>query len=384
MPKLGDTIARLRREKARAAPDASAGPQMLETTAFGPNPGALRMLSYAPEGLEPGAPLVIVLHGCTQRAQAYARNAGWLTLAERCGFAVLAPEQTEANNPNRCFNWFEPQDAARGRGEAASIRTMAAHVIDAHRLDPQRVFVTGLSAGGAMTSVMLAAYPEVFAGGAIVAGLPFGIADNVQTAFGAMRGGRARSAAELGDLIRRAAPAAARVPRVSVWHGDADHTVNASNATEVAKQWAAAHRHAGQPDRVETLQGRTRLTWRSPETGEVLVESNIVHGLAHGTPLATLGAEGLGAAAPFMLEAGVSSTLEIARFWGIAPPAEILAPGPASETRVLEGEVLGPEIPVDSAAASLGAQVMTSVEGRVSPDVAAVISKALKSAGLLT
>ncbi|HEX2559020.1 PHB depolymerase family esterase [Phenylobacterium sp.] len=383
MPKLGETIARLRRAKTDPAADTSAGLQMQESTAFGPNPGALRMLSYVPEGLEPGAPLVIVLHGCTQRAQAYASNAGWLTLAERCGFAVLAPEQSDANNPNRCFNWFEPQDAARGRGEAASIRAMAAHAVETHGLDPQRVFVTGLSAGGAMTSVMLAAYPEAFAGGAIVAGLPFGIADNVQTAFGAMRGGRARSAAELGDLVRSAAPAAARIPRVTVWHGDADHTVNASNATEVAKQWVAAHGHGGEPDGVEKLQGRTRVTWRSPDTGEVLVESNIVPGRAHGAPLATLGAEGLGAAAPFMLEAGVSSTLEIARFWGIAPPAEALATAPATDTRVLEGEVLGPEIPADASVASLGAQVMTSVEGRVSPDVAAVISRALKSAGLM-
>lgn len=356
---------------------------MRETTAFGANPGALRMLAFVPEGLEPGAPLVIVLHGCTQGASAYASNAGWLTLAERCGFAVLAPEQTQANNPNRCFNWFEPDDATRGRGEAASIRAMAAHALERHRLDPHRVFVTGLSAGGAMASVMLAAYPEVFAGGAIVAGLPFGVADNMQTAFGAMRGGRTRNAAELGDLVRRAAPAAARIPRVSVWHGDADHTVNASNATEVTKQWVAAHGHAAQPDALETLEGRTRVRWRSPDGGEVLVESNIVHGLAHGTPLATLGDEGLGAVAPFMLEAGVSSTLEIARFWGIAPPAETVSARRGRESVVLEGEVLEPEAPDDRPAPSLGEQVMTSVSGRVSPDVGAVIAKALKSAGLM-
>jgi poly(hydroxyalkanoate) depolymerase family esterase len=381
MPKLGETIARLRgARETRPAPAASSDSQMVETADFGPNPGALRMLTFVPEGLQPGAPLVVVLHGCTQAAHAHARDGGWLTLAERCGFAVLAPEQTQANNPNRCFNWFEPEDAARGRGEAASIRAMAAHAVKTHQLDPERVFVTGLSAGGAMASVMLAAYPEVFAGGAIVAGLPFGVADNVQTAFGAMRGGRARSAAELGDLVRRAAPAAARMPRVAIWHGDADHTVNASNAAEVAKQWVAAHGHTGQPDALETLQGRTRLRWRSAATGEVLVESNIVHGLAHGTPLATHGDETLGAVAPFMLEAGVSSTLEIARFWGIAPPAEAVA---TPQSVVLEGEVLGPEPSIDRAPASLGEQVMTSVSGRVSPDVGAVIAQALKSAGLM-
>src|SRR5687768_1385135 len=106
MAGLEATIAQLARMRQLA--EADDGGRLAETAEFGPNPGALRMLSYAPVGLAPGAPLVVVLHGCTQRAAAHAASAGWLTLADRYGFAVVAPEQTTANNFNRCFNWYEP------------------------------------------------------------------------------------------------------------------------------------------------------------------------------------------------------------------------------------------------------------------------------------
>jgi poly(hydroxyalkanoate) depolymerase family esterase len=346
------------------------------------------MLSYTPEGLEPGAPLVVVLHGCTQRAEAHAEAGGWLTLADRHGFAVLAPEQTPANNPNRCFNWYETEDAGRGRGEAASVRAMVAHAVREHGLDAGRVFVTGLSAGGAMTSVMLAAYPDVFAAGAIVAGLPFGVADNLQAALGAMYAGRAWSAADLGDLVRGAAPAGGRVPRVSIWHGDADATVRPHNAVEIAKQWTSAHGLRAEPDEMQTLPGRTRALWRSPG-GEVLVESNLIQGLGHGTPLQTSGPDGVGTAAPYMLEAGVSSSLEIARFWGIAPAGEATRAADAStQSKPQPKRRPEPEQPRASSpplpdGAAIGEQVMATVSRHVPPGVQDVISKALKTAGLL-
>jgi len=128
MARLGETIAaitRLSKATKRTSVHHPAG-RLTEKLGFGPNPGDLRMLYHAPTGLEPGAPLVVVLHGCTQTAEGYADGAGWLTLADRYGFAVLAPEQQAANNPNLCFNWFEPGDTRRGAGEAASIRQMVA------------------------------------------------------------------------------------------------------------------------------------------------------------------------------------------------------------------------------------------------------------------
>src|SRR5688500_5048007 len=122
--------------------------RLREVPDFGSNPGKLRMLTYVPPGLAPASPLVVVLHGCTQTAACYDHGAGWSTLADRYGFALVFPEQQQANNPRLCFNWFQPGDIARERGEASSIRQMVEHMTREHDSDRQRVFVNGLSAGG--------------------------------------------------------------------------------------------------------------------------------------------------------------------------------------------------------------------------------------------
>jgi poly(hydroxyalkanoate) depolymerase family esterase len=376
MPGLGETVEKLSHLKRKLLADAEGAAvgegRMRSVRGFGFNPGALSMLTYVPEHLPPGAPLVVVLHGCTQRAEAHAAAAGWLTLADRLGFVVLAPEQAPANNANRCFNWFEPEDARRGGGEAASINAMVAHSIKQHGLDPSRVFVTGLSAGGAMAAVMLATYPEVFAAGAVIAGLPYGAATNMHEAMALMHGPQDLTAGRLGALVRAAAPEAGRLPRISIWHGDVDWTVNHRNAADAARQWAEAHGLPAQPDEVQALRGRVRSIWRAPG-GEPVIESNLVRGLGHGVPLAAGGEDGLGAPGPYMLEAGISSSLEIARFWGLAPPA------PAEEA-----------IPLDAAAADapaatpgIAGTVMSALNGHVSSEVEATIARALKMAGLM-
>jgi poly(hydroxyalkanoate) depolymerase family esterase len=390
-------IARLRRLRKPEGPAARARssrkPRMVETTDFGANPGGLRMLSYRPP-IQDRAPLVVVLHGCTQHAEAFAADGGWLALAERCGFALLAPEQTAANNLNRCFNWFQPEDTTRDHGEAASIAEMIARMLQDGRLDAERVFITGLSAGGAMTAVMLAAYPELFAGGAIVAGLPYGLAHNVQDGLRLMRQADGRGSRELGALVRRAAPKPPRQPRLSIWQGDADHVVNAVNASQIASQWASAYGLAHAPDERQDLPGRKRALWRSPETCEVLIETNLVHGLGHGVPLATREDGGVGAAAPYMPDVGVSSTREIAAFWGIKEPLRPQQPKASPPAPAAAGTRRKPKAapararrtPPNNEPAPgprLGDQVMGSVSKFVSADVQAVIAKALRSAGLM-
>jgi len=165
---LGTPLPRSRLGAALAFADNAAPSKLVEHVDFGENPGALRMFAYVPPSLPQKAPLVVILHGCGQSAADYARGAGWITLADELGFAVLAPEQVRANNMNVCFNWFQPGDTARGQGEAASIRQMVERITSDHRLDHARIFITGLSAGGAITAALLAAYPEIFAGGASV------------------------------------------------------------------------------------------------------------------------------------------------------------------------------------------------------------------------
>jgi poly(hydroxyalkanoate) depolymerase family esterase len=376
MPGIREAIAGLLRMDAaiKRPSDRADDAGLSEVRGFGFNPGGLRMLAHVPQGLAPNAPLVVVLHGCAQRAGSHARAAGWIALADRLGFAVLAPEQASENNPSRCFNWFEPGDIARNSGEAASIHAMIRHLTRAHALDPARVFVTGLSAGGAMTAVLLAAYPETFAAGAVVAGLPFGVAGNVKEAFAAMRGGVRLSSQELGALVARAAPAPQRRPRLAIWHGQADATVACSNARALARQWAAFHGLSEEADEVQVRHGWTRSVWRSRD-GEALIEMNLLAGLGHGVPVAAGGDDPIGEVAPFMLEAGVSSSLEIARFWGLAPPETSPQADAWTDTRPTGEQP-------QSSVRGIGESVMASVSPHVSEEVRQVIAKALASAGL--
>lgn len=314
--------------------------RLVEVTGFGSDPGHLRMLTHVPPGLPPSAPLVVVLHGCSQTASEYDRGSGWSELAARHGFALLFPEQRRTNNPGLCFNWFEPGDTTRGQGEALSIRQMVGHMIAAHGIDGRRVFVTGLSAGGAMASALLATYPELFAGGAIIAGLPFGAADNAQEAFDAMFHGRARPAREWGDLVRAASPHRGPWPRVSVWHGGADATVHPDNAGEVLRQWADVHGLPSRPDIEDRIDGYPHRAWRGPKGGEeggIVLEAYSIPGMGHGTPIGHgpfAGADPCcGTAGRFMLDAGISSTWRIAESWGLtARPAAARRPSPVPAT----------------------------------------------------
>jgi poly(hydroxyalkanoate) depolymerase family esterase len=290
---------------------------LTEVCEFGSNPGALRMFTYVPVPARPKSALAVVLHGCAQTAASYDLGAGWSTLADRYGFALLLPQQQVSNNPNAGFNWFLPGDIERGKGEALSIYQMIETMIIAHGIDRTRVFVTGLSAGGAMTSVMLATYPELFAGGAVIAGLPFGTAANVNEAFESMFRVRARSACEWGDLVRAASRHRGPWPQISVWHGSADTVVKRENADQIVKQWLDVHGLDHEPTLVETVDGYPRQAWRN-RTGDDVIESYTIPGMAHGAPLATGGSdEHCGIPGAFLLDVGISSSYHIAKFWGL-------------------------------------------------------------------
>jgi len=304
------------------------------------NPGSLAGRCYVPAGLSGPAPLVVVLHGCTQDAAVYDHGSGWSRLADKHGFILLLPEQTRANNPMLCFNWFSGNDNQRGMGEAASIAAMVAAMKKAHDVDAKRIFVTGLSAGGAMAGVMLATYPELFSGGAIIAGIAYGCASGAAEAFDCM-GGRARSdAAELGLRVRRASPHKGPWPRIQVWQGSADNVVVPGNADAIVLQWAHLHGLDPRPDRVDTVGGYPRRSWSGAD-GAPLIEQYVITGMAHGIPLDPGSGEGeSGAAGAHMLDVGLSSTDRIAAFFGIAPavkeskaragPARSAGPAPAA------------------------------------------------------
>lgn len=317
MRKISDTIAQLAALKALPAGERvgrERSPDQLRLLPeFGSNPGALNAKYYLPRDLLEGSPLVVVLHGCTQTAAGYDHHSGWSQLADEAGFALLYPEQQRGNNPNLCFNWFLPGDIQRQSGEVLSIRQMVEAMILAHGIDRERIFVAGLSAGGAMAAAMLATYPEVFAGGAIIAGLAYGSAKTIPEAFDRMRGHGVPSEQDLQRNLRDASDHQGPWPKLSIWHGSADQTVAPSNAETIAAQWRGVHQFDKAPTYSEATGLLAKQVWCDP-AGDAVVEINMVAGMGHGTPLAA----DLGSPGPFMLDVGLSSTREIAGFWGIA------------------------------------------------------------------
>jgi poly(hydroxyalkanoate) depolymerase family esterase len=381
---------------------------LAEVTGFGSNPGDLRMFSFVPDDLQHAPALVVVLHGCGQTAAGYDLGAGWSSLAESYGFALLMPEQQRSNNGQGCFNWFNPEDTARDHGEACSIRQMIARMVGDHGIDSHRIFVTGLSAGGAMTSVMLATYPEIFAAGAVIAGLPFGVATNVREALNGMFQSPARPASELGDLVRNASEHKGPWPKLSVWHGSADRTVNPANANEIVKQWLDVHHLPLAPMSNADVDGYPREVWWDAD-GETIIESYTITDMAHGTPLGIAeNDERYGAEGAFLIEAGISSSHHIASFFGLterigrprAASAEVSRPTAKSvpEKSIAAKPAHAQPIPLLAAASPRKSDVAAVLQPiataqrppetprqrrRGAIDVGAVITRALTAAGLM-
>ncbi len=295
---------------------------LTQVTSFGTNPGNLTMYKYVPAGVPANAPLVVALHGCTQTASAY-QSTGWNALADVLKFYVVYPEQKSANNSNSCFNWFEPGDIARGQGEALSIKQMVDNMKANHSIDSGRVFVTGLSAGGAMTNVMAAAYPDVFAGAAIMAGIPYKCASSTSTAFSCMSPGVDKTPLAWGDLARSGFSGhTGPWPKISIWHGTSDFTVAVMNATEQMQQWTNVHGIDQTADVSDTVAGYPHKVYKDG-SGNARVETYELTSMGHGTavdpqftfPGSTVGC---GTTGSYVLDANICSTWYAATFFGLA------------------------------------------------------------------
>ena len=337
------------------------------------NPGALAGQLYLPESLLIGGALVVVLHGCTQTGLDYADATGWLQLADRDGFAVLIPQQRRSNNANLCFNWFEPGDTTRGQGEAASIKAMIDWTVERHDVDAAQIFVTGLSAGAAMAGTMLATYPEVFAGGGLIAGLPFGVAASVPAALQQMRNGPRETASQLGERVRAASDHSGSWPRVAIFHGTADHTVSSTNGEATVAQWLAVHDMSGIAPVIETNAKFRKQSWRDA-SDVVQVEYVEIQRMGHGAPIDRSGAAGVGYLAPYVLDVGIGSSEYLVAFWGIAPAVK------RSMLRTVDKPAA---IPTRTAAPGLQPHSQLSHQPNAENGVAKVINDALRAAGLL-
>ncbi|WP_428954350.1 extracellular catalytic domain type 1 short-chain-length polyhydroxyalkanoate depolymerase [Streptomyces sp. cg35] len=301
-----------------AVPHASAAASIQEVTGFGTNPGALKMFRYVPDGLPSGRPVVVALHGCTQNAAGYGTGSGWTELADRWGFSVVLPQQTSGNNLNSCFNWFQSGDIERGQGEAASIAQMVDKQVADAGADATRVYVTGLSAGGGMTSVMMAAYPEKFVAGGVVAGLPYGCAQAAGSPYVCMYVGATQTAAQWGDRVRAARPGyTGPWPRLTVFQGSADYTVKPVNMTDLMKQWSNVRGADQTADVSDTVGGYPHQVFRDA-SGAAAVETYSITGMGHGQPVDPgSGAAQCGTAGAYVLDVNLCAAYAMGHSWGL-------------------------------------------------------------------
>jgi poly(hydroxyalkanoate) depolymerase family esterase len=218
-------------------------------------------------------PLLVMLHGCTQDPDDFAAGTRMNFLAETEGFLVVYPEQAAAANASRCWNWFQPSDQQRDQGEPSLIAGITRALITEHKTDANRVYVAGLSAGGALAAIMAAAYPDLYAAVGVHSGLAPGSAHDLPSALQAMQRGVPRNQA--------AAPRGG-VPMI-LFHGDHDSTVHPDNAENLIGQWIPTSGSAQVTTRRGRAPGGRAYTCAvyANASGQTLVERWTVHGADH-------------------------------------------------------------------------------------------------------
>ena len=239
--------------------------------------GSLKYHVFTPSNYSAGMPLLVMLHGCKQDGETFATGTRMNQLAEQHGFVVLYPTQSRMANVNQCWNWYQSINQHRNMGEPAVIADMTREIVATYSINPAKVFIAGLSAGGAMAYIVGSQYPELYAGIGVHSGLPYKSATDVASAFAAMRGDPGIRGQ------RKPRRPAANDPRMRtiVFHGDADRIVHPSNAAKIIEAQA-------QPgDSVERAKARssasrayTRAVTRD-KTGSAVVEQWLIHGSGH-------------------------------------------------------------------------------------------------------
>ena len=263
--------------------------------------GKLTYKLYTPQGSSRRRlPLLVMLHGCTQSAAGFATSTGMNKLADEFGFLVLYPQQSATANPNRCWNWHSPADQKRGSGEPAKIAALTRYVLGTCRGNPARVYIAGISAGGAAAAIIAAAYPELYVAVGVHSGVARGDITTLRGALSAMRNGATATAKG----------AATPAPTI-VFHGDQDRIVNPSNAggflANLLRSGAGAI--TGRTEKGRTRGGRdfTRTVYRQGR-GKVLLEDWTVHGSGHAW-------SGGNAAGSLTDPAGPDASREMVRFF---------------------------------------------------------------------
>lgn len=243
--------------------------------AYGNDAGTRHYKLYVP-GTYRGdaAPLLVMLHGCAQDPEDFALGTGMNALAEACGCLVAYPAQSQQANASRCWNWFNAVDQRHGQGEPSIIAGITTEIMARYAIDPARVYVAGLSAGGAMAAIMGTLYPDLYAAVGVHSGLPFAAAHDLSSAMAAMQGDFRRHHGSM--------RASGRALPIIVFHGDRDTTVHPANGDELIH---GRRRHPGEaidiePGQVPGGHAYTRTLHRQRD-GSIHAEHWVVHGSGH-------------------------------------------------------------------------------------------------------
>jgi poly(hydroxyalkanoate) depolymerase family esterase len=312
--------------------NASADDSITAVSNFGSNPGNLLMYSYAPAGIGSNAPLVLALHGCTQTAANY-EDTGWNHIADLYQFYLVYPQQQSANNTESCFNWFgntsgSTADITRGQGEAASIIQMVDYMKATYSIDASRIYVTGFSAGAAYTVALLAMYPDVFAAGASFSGVPFGCATSLTSAYTCMDSATTNTAEQWGTLAKAGDPGyTGKYPRISVWQGSADTTVNTANLGQIVSQWTNVTGVSATATNSDTVDGYPHSEY-ADSNGVVQVESYSITGMPHGVAIDVT--NGCGAADTYAVDKQICTAARVVEFFGLQAVGDAGALGGSS------------------------------------------------------
>lgn len=262
--------------------------QMQEVVDFGYNPGKLKMFTYGKKD-SIQKPLVVVLHGCGQSAQDVADLTGWNKLADIHDFLLLYPQQRVKNNSGACFNWFKKKDIEKGSGECESIYRMLLYMKKSYSIDNRHVYITGLSAGGAMTTVMLATHPEEFKAGAIFAGGAYKVGGNALTSMASMMGINAQNRQVLTyHVIAQNTSYKGKYPTVIIYQGLSDRVVHPHNAELLVRQWTGVNNSSPYPAVSDsTFQNHPEIIRHIylNSQQDTIVISYLIKGMGHQVPV---------------------------------------------------------------------------------------------------
>jgi poly(hydroxyalkanoate) depolymerase family esterase len=311
----------------------------LEIKKFAANPGNLKLYLYTPVN-EPKdkVPLVLSLHGCTQNALVNKRDTGWDRLADQGGFLVAFPETNALNHPYSCFRWFDEKHIHSDQGEALSIKQMIDYLVSHYPVDRKRIYITGLSAGAAMSVVMLAIYPELFEAGASIAGLPFRCASDEEMGRNCMGLSRLniplpgcpdepkkacmpqyirKTSEKWASLVKEQNPNyQGSYPRLFIWHGDADQLVDDDNLVELSKQWTGLHQVSTPGITLED----DYTMHEYMKDNQIVVKNVLIFGLRHGMSVDPgLNPGQGGSIGLWTYDKNIYSSYWIAEFFGIIP-----------------------------------------------------------------